>query len=482
MDQSKLNSLAGYGLLLAGIPLMMGVSLVGIREPLYLVAAAIAAGCCYAFFKYFETTVIALLVVRSALDVFSDQQLPAALALGIDALVMIYVAHRLITRQTIETDRFWWFLIGWFVVQGLWVVLLPLGGLGAGTSVLGDAVREWVRLISGGLIYLLVMQLKGRIAPEQLVNLLFLCVAIPIAFGILQCLPIDGLPTIIVPEVSPVAIEEGSRVQGSMGHPNSFACFALLFVALSLWKGEHAERPIRWFALAGLLIFLLLASKSITGIVMLGAFIVAYFLPKLRGKDIFWALGLTAVITVLLMANSSGGRLGELAATPLLNRDLDVSRAIALQAADVDAYRNSFNWRLAHWSNLIQQWRLHPWMGYGMASAKKISLYDNTPHNDYVRFLTEGGIVGFMTFVLFHIAQLGRLVQLTRTSYPKSPQQRLGMTLIAVHISMMVGMLAGNVLTGTTLFFYWWTLLAVLGWQWQSPSVLTTSHSAFSRL
>jgi len=34
-------------------------------------------------------------------------------------------------------------------------------------------------------------------------------------------------------------------------------------------------------------------------------------------------------------------------------------------------------------------------------------------------------------------------------------------------LAMMVGMITENIWTHTALFFYWWTLFAVAGWNWE---------------
>ncbi|MBX2864704.1 MAG: O-antigen ligase family protein [Leptolyngbyaceae cyanobacterium MAG.088] len=466
MAQGKFQSLVPIWLIIIlGVPLMIVISLMAINSTRNLILASIGLTICYLFFRYFEPTTIALLVLRSALDIFSKQQLPALFAVGVDALVIAYICYLFIARKKINVDRFWWLLMGWFSLQSLWVILLFLGGLGGDPSLIGESLREWVRLSSGGLIYLLVMQLKGRIAPERLINLLFLCVAVPTVLGLLQTLPIS-LPALISSSTNTGI----SRVQGSFGHPNRFADFSLLFIALSLWKGEHAKQPRKWYVISALLVFLLLTTKSLTGLVMLAVFLSVYFLPKLKGKNILWVIGIVGVIGVLLATNSLGDRLGELSATPLFNPDIDWQRGIDLQHADSVEYANSFNWRLAHWADLLQRLHWHPWLGYGLATTKSISTFNNTAHNDYVRFLFEGGIIGFIAFLLFLFAQLSRLVQLINVSSPGSPRQRLGITLLAVQVAMLVAMLTGNVMTSTSMLFYWWALLAVLGWQWSEQS------------
>lgn len=161
---SRLNFWVGVGGVVVGT--VAGV-LAG-AKPLYLGLALGAAMVVVYFFADFERAVLGLLLLRSSLDVFSEQQLPAVLALGIDALTLLYVTVLLLTGRTVNTDGFWWFFAGWVMLQGLWPILCALGGLGLGSSVLADSIREWARLFSWLMLYLLVMQLKDRLPPRRL--------------------------------------------------------------------------------------------------------------------------------------------------------------------------------------------------------------------------------------------------------------------------------------------------------------------------
>jgi len=111
-----------------GVGIVAGL-LAGI-QPLLLGLAFVAVGAIVYFFSSFEEAVLGLLILRSSLDIFSAQQLPAAFALGVIGLTLLYVTVRLLLGEKVQIDKFWWFLAGWVALQGLWVILLPLGGLG----------------------------------------------------------------------------------------------------------------------------------------------------------------------------------------------------------------------------------------------------------------------------------------------------------------------------------------------------------------
>lgn len=410
--------------------------------------------------------VLGILLMRSALDLYSGKSLPAVFAIAVDLLVFVFIGRQLILRKPIHTDRFWWLLMGWVALQGIWVALLPVGGLGGTAFMAYEAMREWVRFFSLGMVYLLTMQLRDRISPDRLVSILLLSLVIPLFLAALQIARVD-LPGFLQSDVGWKDFEgTGDRINSTLGHYNSFATFTLLFIALTTWRLQMSRRPWIWAILLGGLLYCLVATKSLTGLVMLIVFGGLYFLPRLGGKGILGALALVVTLWILLSTELGQERLMELGKTPLLNPDLTFHEAAVLQAADMEEFRNSFNWRLLQWRDLISDWRLHPWLGYGLASTKELSVFNTTSHNDYLRFLLEGGIVGLGLFLAFLLAQIARTLQIMRRALPRSPQRELAQALFPYSVALAVGMAAGNVMVHTATFFYWWVLLAVLGWDW----------------
>lgn len=458
---SRLNFWVGVGGVVVGT--VAGV-LAG-AKPLYLGLALGAAMVVVYFFADFERAVLGLLLLRSSLDVFSEQQLPAVLALGIDALTLLYVTVLLLTGRTVNTDGFWWFFAGWVMLQGLWPILCALGGLGLGSSVLADSIREWARLFSWLMLYLLVMQLKDRLPPEKIISLLFISLIPPIIAALIQALlPASMLPSLLVSHNDQLGLGLGqeSRVQGTLGHPSTFAHYLLLFIGLTWWQLRQVQRRWPWLLLLCLLAFVYASTRSLLSIVMIGVFIMVLIAPRLNLPNVTSAI-LLLVVVLSLFASSDFGRerLSTLADTPLFNSRIDISRAILLSQSD----GNSFNWRLAQWNTLLQAWKHFPILGYGLSTSSYLSPWHLVAHNDYIRALVEQGIFGLVTFLAFLGAQGVRLIQLIRL-VPGSTQRNLCSILLAVSLAMDVGMLSDNVWMSTTLYFYWWTVFAIVGWKW----------------
>lgn len=453
-------------------------------SPLLLAAGFISMAVLVCFFWQFEYTVLGFVVLRSSLDILSDQQVPALFGVGLVGLSVLRICWLSINRQKIQTDWMWWIFAAWVMLQGVWVILLPLGGLGLGAEALPNATREWVRLFSILMGYFLVMQLKDRVSPQRVISALFLSLIAPLTAASMQLfLPSSLLPGFLSARVrdSIDGVDEISRINGTLGHANSFACFSVLLLGLIIWKIENSKNRLPWTILAVLVAFMIVNSKSLTGLVMLGVFGLTYFLPKLRISSLLAGGVLFAAVGGLVLASDIGQeRFAELYSTPLLNPDLDWNKAVFLQMTNLSAYGNSFNWRLAQWTFLLRSWQDYPILGYGLETTKQVSALQNTAHNDYIRFLVEGGVVGFSLFISFLLLQLVRLVQVYKSTFVR-PKRRLILVLISILLSMLVAMLAGNIIRVTVLFFYWSALLAILDWPW-SVAEDSTPDRAVARL
>ncbi len=459
------------GIGLAGSLLGLAVGFLAGVQPFYPALCMGAAGFLLCFFKNFELTVLGLVVVRGVLDPFSAQQLPAAFAIGVIMLTLLYVLAMALTKHPIQTNGFWWFFAGWTALQGLWVILLPLGGLGMDGSFLPESLREWVRLFSWVMMYLLVMQLKATMSPQRVISCIFWSLPIPLTVAALQLVAPSLLPPIFIGNTEEVIgpVKDISRVNGTLGLASTFATFTMLFLLLTWWKIGQVKWRLPWFLLLGILVFFFVSTKSLFSLAMMATAIFVLVAPRLSLINLLGGMTLFGTVISLFISSDYGqDRLASIYDTPLLNPDIDVSRAVLLSATD----NNSFNWRIAQWTFLLQAWQQYPILGYGLLTCAKLTVLHNYAHNEYVRALTEGGIVGLIAFIGFLGVQIGRLLYLSHHALPGSGQRNFCWTLLAMLLAMMVGMITENIWTHTALFFYWWTLMAIAGWDWnESPQI-----------
>lgn len=449
-------------LLLSGLGVLVGI-IAGISisaEPLltaawiFLVVALF--GALYVATN-FEFALLALLVIRSALDAFYP--LPSLFAIGLEALTIAYVSWQFLQRRPIKTDRFWWFFFGWVVFQGLWVVLAFLGGLGLGSSVFFTGVREWLRMMTWVVVYLLVMQLK-RFSPDRAITLLFFSLVIPLTVAALQLVVPGALPSDLAPYL-------GTRVSGTLGHPATFSTFLLFFIGLTWWKLGHTQHRLPWLTLLAVLGFFLVSAQSLTMLAMLLVMLAILIIPRLSAVNLLGVLIFTAMVLGLLLSTELGQeRIASVLETPLLNPDINWSRSVLLSWRD----GNSFNWRVAQWTFLLDAWRNSPLLGHGLNTSSFLTIWENYAHNDYVRSLAEQGVVGFISFLLFLAAQAIYLVKLMVSLPVGSRKRNLCFVLFAFLVASLIGMATDNLWSHTALYSYWWAMFGVLSWDWQETA------------
>ncbi|WP_026072233.1 O-antigen ligase family protein [Nodosilinea nodulosa] len=452
--------------LLVGVIAMvvgLGVGLVVSASPLMIAVGIVVFGLGLSLVTRFEYTVLALFILRSGMDLFSGYQLPVAFALGIDGLAIGYVVTLLMARRRVHLDGFWVFFALWTGLQGVWVVLMALGATGMDSALLSVSLREWIRLFSWVLGYLLILQFKDRLPPERVMGLLFLALVIPLFTAFLQLLlPPHLLPSVLVFDGGG-AFEANSRISGSLGHSNTFGVYVLFFLGLTYWKALYATRRIGWLMLLGLLAFFLVSTKALGAMAMFGTFILLVTIPRLTFSRLVGSGILATVIVALFVSTEFGRRrLASLYDTPLLNPNINWSRSVLLSWYD----GNSFNWRIAQWTFLLDAWQDAPLLGHGLNSSSYLTVLENYAHNEYVRSLAEGGIIGFGLFLMFFGVQAIWLGRVAICTPPNHPRRALAQIMLAFLGALMVGMGTENIWTHTTLFYYWWTLFAILSWDW----------------
>jgi len=450
--RNKLN----LGIALIGISIGLVTGILGEMSLKPFIVLMIALFLLGYFFVDFERSVLGLLVIRSALDIFSAQQLPAAYGIGIEFLAVLFVIVSLITANPIHTDKFWGFFVGWVVLQGVWLVLMLLGQLGFDSTYLLDSIREWIRLLLWPTIYLLVMQLRGQVAPSRIISSMFLSLPIPLIIASSQLL------------------SGKLRVSSSFGHANAFATFLLLFICLSWWQLSHTQgHRWPWVVLLCILAFFLVSTKALFSLTMLSVCVLVVIIPKVNPSKLIG--GLLLIIFVFgLFASSEFGRerLESVQKTPLGNSEITISRAILNSESD----HNSFNWRLSQWHTVLKAWEQYPTFGYGLGLSKQSINSNLLPHNDYIRAMAEGGIVGLVAFLSFFAILCSYLFRLYQSASMHKPRQDLYLILLALTISTVIGMVTENIWSHTVFFFYLSALISVAEWDWPVDKVSSRPH------
>lgn len=419
-------------ILLSGIMIMENPYYYGIMLSSALVALFIFK------FEYFFPL---LLVVRSSLDIFThigfevgpmNFNVPSALSIFIDIAGLLYLALQFYRGEILSFDDIVKAFLIWLLALLFWGYLAyqQFGENG----LLG--LREWTRLFSIFVIYVLSLQLVQLKGYKYLVHCSLWSLLAPILVGYYQMF--------FTPDIS------SERLYGTLAHPNAFSLYLTLFIAILIWKIKFSSRKFLWIGLLSILLFALVRTFSIGGMVMIGVFIVLIIHKEFEIRMKSFSISLLLLSVILFIYTDTGQkRIEELKSTPSFN-----------DVVNGEVVTNSFTWRVVNWKLLYEKWMDNPWLGYGLNTAGFVNpWYMAAPHNDYLRFLVELGLVGFILTGWFFLRIWLSLVAASKSCV--DDQKRYLITVMGiVFVAWMIGASVDNHITSTTFQFYFWAILA----------------------
>ncbi len=343
-------------------------------------AATIAVGCPLVLFVGVMLLVRVLTDDRSAPDSRHSGSLNLS---SLIALAFILLAVYLLFRRrrgVLPT-----------VLAAMWLCVwmaLAVNTSGASTETLREGVRE----VSVLALVVIVCNSRGAFTVPIAARLIQLVGFIPGALAIYQLAAQTGMN-----------IHGEIRANGTFAHPNSAAMFFAIAAAASLWL--YLENRRRWWvdaALTALFAAALIVTFSIDGLATLVAMLVALGALRpgsLRAKLTPCAIAAAAVLIFF--------------ATPLGSKRVASETATSLSAGERGETTSTLNTRLYRWKTLLPEWEKSPLVGQGLGTT---TTADNTlanplnsllPHNEYLRYLVETGVIG----IAILLAALGILIR-----------------------------------------------------------------------
>jgi O-antigen ligase len=232
------------------------------------------------------------------------------------------------------------------------------------------------------------------------------------------------------------------RANGTFAHPNSAAMFFAIAATASLWRYLDAGRRRLDALLMTLFAAALIATFSIDGLITLAALFTIFGVLRpgsLRAKLLPSAIGGIVVLVFF--------------ATPLGAHRIAGETTTSLAAAERGETNSTLDTRLYRWKTLLPEWEGSPVFGRGLgttATAENTStnrLNSLLPHNEYIRYLVETGVVGLAILLAALAILLHRLI-CRRKIYDAAYAGTLNApTLaIAVVVGCLVNSLADNTL------------------------------------
>jgi O-antigen ligase len=303
---------------------------------------------------------------------------------------------------------------------------------------------ELVRLGAFLAVYVLAANLFGT--PERARKLFVLVgvsAVVPAIYGVVQL--ISG------PEI--VRESDVARISGTFVGPNPFGAYLALAALMLIFMGDRAlPRLVRFGSLAIVLVALT-GSYSRMGWVMV---LVGLAILGWRDRKGLVAVGLV-VVTALCIA------------IPTVRERAFPFAAEETSSTAAKTSYESYDWRIANWRGLLEQWEQRPLTGHGLETTSLVNPRRLTgqerdaesgfkAHNMAVKMLVEGGVLLLAAYAFFFFAVLGAVRGLARQPWELAGMSRLVYVLWGV--VLLAGLATDDPLEFTALMY---AMLALTG-------------------
>jgi O-antigen ligase len=394
--------------------------------------------------KLLQIAFLGLLVVRSFTESFSGLSValgpftvnPSVMTvLLMDGVGVLYLGL-LWWRGERVGDRIGGAFGLWALSWAPWVYLAAAEFGVAGLT----GLREWVRLLSLVLLYWVTREIACRRGPERVLHSCLLALPIPLAVTYYQMIQ---APT--------------ARAFGVTVHPNNLGAFFVVMIALTVWKLLQPMPSLWKRAGWGLVLLIelvaLLAPISSNAWLMFGVFVVVLaHLVKHRPLRIMAVIAGIASVAIFGLFWAYNAAVQREVQQNL--RDLGVMNT-------PDTRGGTLEWRFQTWGDLLEIWRQRPFVGYGLNTTPFVNpQVGKAAHNDFLRYLVEGGIVGILFFLLLQGVVIWELWRRYR-QLAGSPAQVLVAIALSLCIAWAIGSIGDNVIGYTVFQVYLWAVVAV---------------------
>jgi O-antigen ligase len=260
---------------------------------------------------------------------------------------------------------------------GLWLCVwmaIAVNTSGASTETLREGVRE-ASVIA---LAVIVCNARGAVTVPIATRLVQLVGLVPALLALYQLATGTGLN-----------VYGDLRSNGTFAHPNSAAMFFAITATASLWRYLDDGRRRFDALLTALFIAALIATFSIDGLITLAGMLTVF--GALRPGAVLIKLGPCAIAAVVVLV---------FFATPLGAQRVADETATNLAAAERGATTSTFDTRLYRWKTLLPEWEASPVYGQGLGTTTTAEgtasnrLNYLLPHNEYIRYLVETGVIG----------------------------------------------------------------------------------------
>jgi putative inorganic carbon (HCO3(-)) transporter len=262
------------------------------------------------------------------------------------------------------------------------------------------SLREWVRYAMPALLYFIVLTIfNDHPKLQQLQRCIIISSLLPLTLGVVQIFKKDYF-------FQTGGFEGFSRIYGSLGHPNDFAMFIVIIFLLAVFylgTNKSSKRNVIYILFLPLLCVLLF--KTYTRIAWISFTLALTILGLLRYRQFYFTVFIFAILLLMIPGIHS----------QILHR-------LQPDSSFWERFKlNAFGWSLFQQKPILGYglgtFSLLSKSGIGLASQRYGVEMGLVPHNDYMRFLVSGGILGFSAFMLLFLNAIRLSFKLINSTY-----------------------------------------------------------------
>jgi O-antigen ligase len=392
-----------------------------------LAAAAVGLAVMFVIRVYPMLTLFGLAAGRATLEVFQAHNVLRAGGVSLSPADLLEIAFAggvafVLLSEIKAGGDFWRSPI---IIPAAFFIAFGVVSLGYSQAI-GEGARGLVKWTSAFGAYALLQVDKPDARRLRLLLWLILgSSAVPLLYGVYQLLHGVGRQNLL---------HGGLRIQSTFDHPNDYG-FYLVVVLVAAWGLYNVVE-----GRARVLVMAVSAACFVSAALTLS-------------RSAYAALGLVVIVVgwkyrrLLLGLAAVGGAI-VLAIPRVVTRVTDLANP--REGAN---HGNSLLGRLSIWSGEVAEFRSRPFLGHGWGFT--LASQDKASHNDYLRLLVEGGIVGFFTIVVLVISILRAAVRAARDRIDL-PRAYLGLAM-----GYAVGSGVTNTIGKGAYQFYFWLMTGI---------------------
>lgn len=314
------------------------------------------------------------------------------------------------------------------ILTGLWLIAFTAVAArtdGASTETLREGVREGAIVALAFIVY----NARGALNIGNVTRMIQAFSAIPALVALYQFATHTGL-----------RIGGEIRANGTISHPDGAAMLFAIATTVSVWRYFDLGRRRSDMLLAPIFAGATIATFSLGGLASLLVMLMVY--GTLRTGSLRLKLGAYAVGSLIVVA---------FLATPLgaerLERESTTSISSAQHRGESET---SLSWRFYKWGELLPEWERSPLIGQGLGTTiTQEGTHEDAsagivPHNEYIRYLVETGVIGLGTL----LAALALLIR----SLVRRRRLRNDLNVVTFGIAVLVGCMFNAVGDNTLLY------------------------------